>query len=101
MILLNKMNINLRVLQDFSIHAFGKKNTLQLSVDILNLPNLINSSWGVRKVASAAATSPLKLEGFDNGEPVFSFSGVKETFVDDVSLFSRWQMQIGLRYSFE
>jgi hypothetical protein len=95
-------NIDLRILQDFSIHAFGKKNTLQLSVDILNLPNLINSSWGVRKVASPAATSPLQLTGYDGaGKPIFSFNGVKETFVDDVSLFSRWQMQIGLRYTFD
>ena len=94
-------NIDLRILQDFTLQAFGKDNTFQLSLDILNVPNLINSSWGVRQVASPAATSPLELTGFDgNGEPIFNFSGVKETFVDDPSLFSRWQMQIGLRYMF-
>ncbi len=95
-------NMDMRILQDFSIQAFGKKNSLQLSIDILNLPNLLNSGWGVRQVASAAATSPLKLTGFDsNGEPIFSFSGVSKTFVDDPGLFSRWQMQIGLRYTFD
>jgi len=95
-------NLDLKIMQDFSVQAFGKKNTLQLSVDILNFPNLLNSSWGVRQVASPAATSPLKLDSFDsNGDPVFIFNGVKKTFVDDPSLFSRWRMQLGLRYFFE
>ena len=94
-------NIDLKILQDFSLQAFGKKNTFQVSLDILNVANLISSSWGVRQVASAAATSPLQLDSFgDDGEPIFNFSGVSETFVDDPGLFSRWQMQIGLRYIF-
>ncbi len=61
--------------------------------------HLLNSSWGVRKVASAAATSPLKLVRFDGtGAPVFNFTGPSQTFIDDASLLSRWQMQLGLRY---
>ena len=96
------VSLDLRILQDFTVQAFGKDNTLQLSIDVLNFPNLLSPSWGVRQVASAAATSPLSLDGFDgDGEPIFTFNGVKETFVDDPSLFSRWQMQIGLRYFFE
>jgi hypothetical protein len=96
------VSLDLRILQDFTIQAFGKDNTLQLSLDILNFPNLLSPSWGVRQVASAAATSPLVLDGFNgDGEPIFTFNGVKETFVDDPSLFSRWQMQVGLRYFFE
>lgn len=94
-------NIDLRILQDFSMHAFGKENTFQLSLDILNVANLISSSWGVRQVASASATSPLELVEFGtDGEPVFNFNGVTKTFVDDPGLFSRWQMQLGLRYMF-
>jgi hypothetical protein len=88
-------NLDLRILQDFvlSRHAF------QLSIDVLNVTNLINSAWGVRKVASAAATSPLTLTGFDvNGEPVFNFTGPAETYIDDPGLLSRWRAQIGLRY---
>ncbi len=102
------INLDLRILQDFTIKAFGKDNTFQLSLDILNFPNLISSSWGVRQVASAAATSPLSTVLDENGlvqynsenQPLVSFNGVQETFVDDPSLFSRWQMQIGLRYMF-
>jgi len=95
-------NIDLRILQDFSFMLVGKRHTFQLSVDILNVANLVNPDWGVRKVADIRATSPLQLVGFDsNGEPMFNFdTNVKETFVDDPSLFSRWQMQVGLRYFF-
>jgi len=87
-------NIDLRVLQDFNIRA----QTLTLSLDILNLANLINSDWGVRKVANPAATSPLALTGFDGaGEPIFDFTAPAATFIDDPSIFSRWQMQIGAK----
>ncbi len=103
-------NIDLRILQDFSFNMGNKKHTFQLSLDILNVPNLLNSNWGVRKVANSAATSPLELTRFDedpnnnipDGAPVFNFrNAAPQTFVDDPSIFSRWQMQLGLRYFFE
>ena len=92
-------NIDLRILQDISAPVMGN---LQISLDILNVGNLINSNWGVRQVASAAATSPLRFTGnFDaNGNPEFNFTGPEETYIDDPSLFSRWQIQLGVRYSF-
>ena len=100
--------MDLRILQDF---AFGDviRHNFQVSLDILNVGNLISSDWGVRKVAGAAATSPLRLvtDGsgvpqFDaNGGPVLQFTGPAETFIDDPSVFSRWRAQLGLRYFFE
>ncbi len=95
-------DIDLRVLQDFSLNMGGKRHTFQISLDVLNVANLLNSDWGVRKVASPAATSPLKLVGFDaNGAPEFNFIGPKSTFVDDPSELSRWRAQLGLRYFFD
>jgi hypothetical protein len=95
-------NLDLKILQDFGLRAGGNVHTFQLSVDILNLTNLINSDWGVRKVASASATSPLTLTRFDAaGNPVFNFTGPSETFIDDPGLFSRWRAQVGLRYFFQ
>ena len=101
-------NVDLRILQDF---AFGDvtRHNFQLSLDVLNVGNLISSKWGVRKAASAAATSPLRLvtdaggvPQFDvNGAPVLNFTGPSETFIDDPSVFSRWRAQLGLRYFFE
>lgn len=92
--------LDLRVLQDIAVPG-STGNTIQVTMDVLNALNLINSSWGVRKVADARATNPLTLERFDtDGTPVFSFSGVSETFVDSPTIASRWQIQFGLRYLF-
>jgi hypothetical protein len=92
-------NIDLRILQDLSIGGGARRHNFQLSVDMLNFANLFNSSWGVRKVANPAATSPLRLVDFDtSGAPRFNFTGPAETFIDNPSLFSRWRMQVGLRY---
>src|SRR6184192_4167392 len=92
-------DVDLRILQEFAIQTGAQRHGFELSLDILNVGHLLNSSWGVRKVASAAATSPLKLVRFDaTGAPVFNFTGPATTFIDDPSLLSRWQMQIGLRY---
>jgi hypothetical protein len=94
-------NIDLRILQDIALTRSGTKHGFQVSLDVLNVPNLINSDWGVRKVASAAATSPLSLVRFNSaGAPVFNFIGPAETFVDDPGLFSRWRAQLGIRYMF-
>jgi hypothetical protein len=94
-------NIDLRVLQDLALQAGGRRHALQVSLDILNVGNLINSDWGVRKVASASATSPLTLVDFAaGGAPRFKFTGPAQTYIDDPGLFSRWRAQIGLRYLF-
>lgn len=103
-------NIDFRFMQDFAFLLGGMRHTFQLSVDILNLPNLLSSEWGVRKIASSAATSPLigildenGLVQFDeDGKPLVNFNpNLKETYVDDPGVNSRWQMQIGLRYFFQ
>lgn len=96
-------NIDFRFMQDFAFFLSGMRHTFQLSVDILNLPNMLSSDWGVRKIASSAATTPLELAGFDsNGEPTFNYKGATTTtYVDDPGVNSRWQMQVGLRYFFQ
>jgi hypothetical protein len=92
----------LKILQDYTLNLRGRNHTFQWSLDILNFTNLLNSDWGVRKVASAAATSPLELVRFDDdGEPVFNYKGgATETFIDDPGLYSRWRIQTGFRYFF-
>ena len=89
-------NIDLKINNEFNIG--GRR--VDLSFDIMNVANLINSDWGVRKIANPAAKSPLTLTGWENNEPVFDFTGPKETFVNDLSEFSRWKMQVGVRISF-
>jgi hypothetical protein len=94
-------DVDVRVMQDLVVGRAGKVHTLQLSLDVLNVGNLLNSSWGVRKVASSAATSPLTLVRFNaSGAPVFNFTGPARTYIDDPDLLSRWRAQIGVRYFF-
>ena len=102
-------NLDLRILQDLGMFRSGSRShTLQLSLDVMNVFSLLNSDWGVRKVASPAATSPLRLQVDENGAPVFdasgapvlNFTGPATTFIDDPDLLSRWRAQLGLRYYF-
>lgn len=87
-------SLDVRILQDVRVRG----QTVQISLDILNVGNLLNSAWGVRKIASPAATSPLRLVEFDGtGEPVFEFTGPDRTFMSDPGVFSRWRIQMGAR----
>jgi hypothetical protein len=94
-------NIDFRFMQDFNFKTGSMNHTVQLSFDILNVPSLL-SIGGVRKIASSAATNPISLVEFDAaGNPVFNFNpSLKETYIDDPGISSRWQMQLGLRYFF-
>jgi hypothetical protein len=92
--------IDLRYMHDFNFEVAGKVNTVQLSFDILNVGNMISSNWGVRKLANTL--TPLKVNGVDyNGTPWLQFNpDLKESYVDDFSVRSKWQIQFGLRYIF-
>ena len=101
-------NLDLRILQDVAFRVGGTPQRVQLSLDILNVANLLNSEWGVRKVARSSATSPLSLVGFEENAdetltPVFNYVGPSAeqgTFIDDPNISSRWRMQIGIKYIF-
>jgi hypothetical protein len=77
-------------------------NSIQLSLDILNLGNLISSKWGVREVATfTGLAQPIAVSVDANGAPTYNFdAALKSTFQNDFSLNSRWQAQLGLRYNF-
>ncbi len=101
--------LDFRFLQDFYFKVSGKKNTLQLSVDIINLPNLLSSDWGINQqyVGSNLQVTPLKFEGRDaaTGKAIVSMnkSGsdyLKTAFQDPTSVSSTWNLQLGLRYIF-
>ncbi len=96
-------NFDLRILQDIHFGSGSGRHLIQVSLDILNLGNFLNSDWGVREVANTGATAPLIfVRNNEQDEPVFQYPGTTDsTFVDDVSLASRWQAQLGLRYVFK
>ncbi len=91
---------DIRLAQDFEFNIKGKENKFQLTFDLLNAGNLINSEWGVRQYARTY--TPITVDGVDaNNVPTFTFDpDLKESYVDDVSINSKWQLQIGFRYIF-
>jgi hypothetical protein len=94
--------VDVRILQDLSLAVGAKQHTMQITFDLMNAANLLNSDWGVRKVASASATSPLRLAGFNTaGAPTFNFTGPSATYIDDPDVLSRWRAQLGVRYFFQ
>lgn len=92
--------IDLRFMQDFKFKVGKKVNKIQLSIDVINFGNMLNSNWGVYKLPRT--NTPITVQGIDNsGVPYFSFdTNLKESYIQDVSINSKWQMQIGIRYIF-
>jgi Carboxypeptidase regulatory-like domain len=90
---------DVRLGQEF---ALPNKQSIQITLDILNAGNLISSSWGVRQFASQTGLNqPLAVNVDSKGFPTYTFDATqKSTFFNDFSLASRWQMQLGLRYTF-
>ena len=106
---------DLRLLQDFYLtQPNGKRHTLQFSLDLFNLGNLINSAWGKRYFGSSNGIELIEFEGFQEDAqgnetliPTYSFQPFQndDPFygrLDDRGVISsRWQMQLGLRYIFQ
>lgn len=94
--------LDAKILQDFSIlTGSGKRNTLQLSLDIQNLGNLLNRSWGNRQLVGNNRLIEAAYLAAQPDVPTFTFRGGNQTFYIDPSLTSRWRAQVGVRYIFD
>ena len=101
---------DLKVLQDFYITTgSGRRHTLQVSLDVFNLSNLLNNDWGRRYFVGSSdnryITQLLQFEGFEEGtnRPVYSFNDPGDPWEVNQSPTaegSRWAAQVGVRYSF-
>jgi hypothetical protein len=94
---------DLKVMQDYNFKvssAATKTNTIQFSIDVLNLGNLINSDWGLVQVPTSV--QPIGVSVNQTTKiPTYTFNGTQtKTFNYDASLLSRWQAQFGVRYIF-
>ena len=110
--------MDLNVTQDFFItsNKGRDRHTLRLSVDIVNVGNLLNKNWGTYQIPSAGTGNGVLNVGIikfdkmdiDKTTPIYSFpyhivssqTPYTNSFKPDVSILSRWQMQIGIRYIF-
>jgi hypothetical protein len=93
---------------DFTLRIGNTTNTLQLNLDIKNLLNLFNSSWGVTKYlnpAFGADARILSYEGPDaEGYPTFSTPKTVNAntvlFVPNHAIGQCWYASIGIKYLF-
>jgi outer membrane receptor protein involved in Fe transport len=96
---------DLKLAQNFSLKSGKTVHTLQVSLDILNVGNLLNNTWGVYKNMLPAKNGQiLKYEGKDaNNVPSYSFFSkeqIEETFARYNNVDQTWKLQLGVRYIF-
>jgi hypothetical protein len=105
---------DVRLLQDIFTNIGKDRHTLQLSVDIMNAGNMINSDWGVRQELNTGSQynyALLKVASVSAaGVPTFQMQTVKDEagktvlpatpFRNWFGTGNTWSMQVGLRYTF-
>jgi carboxypeptidase family protein len=106
-------HLDMNVTQDIYFFTKGEggtkdKHTLRIEMDMINVGNFLNRNWGLAKLQTTS--SPLTFEGMaaDGKTPSFSFPFIDaanqvplvNSFANSTSIFSRWQMQIGIKYLF-
>ncbi len=98
--------VDLKFAQEFTFTIGKKKHTFELTADMFNFTNFLNKNWGKRYFTNNDQVQLLRLVGNvpANAAPAFSYNpatGNTINQVDDVGLnSSRWQMQTGVRYTF-
>lgn len=107
-------DLNLRILQDFKLKTGNKTNTLQVSVDVTNLLNLVNKDWGYNYAYNFGTFQDQALlglpsssnntggESYQQSNPKYTFNpaGPTKASQPDYSTSSTWGIQLGLRYIF-
>ncbi len=95
--------------QDFFVNIKGKRNTIQLMANVLNVGNLLNNKWGVGYVVNS--TQPLNYRRVDAaGKPVYRLNNlgvadgktnkIVESYSRRASIGDVWSAQLGIRYIF-
>lgn len=90
--------VDFKLNQDFFLKVGGKRNTLQVGVDIKNIANLLNHEWGLYKQVNNTS-----LLGYSNGAFTMNKNGntkLTETYGDFQSLKSTYSIQFSVRYIF-
>ncbi len=97
--------IDLSVVQEFYVSVGGKKNKLQVRADIFNFGNMLTDKWGVGD--RFVNNSPLTFRSINAaGEPVYRLAANtdgtfnQKTYIQSAGLGDVWQMQLGVRYTF-
>jgi len=98
-------SVDLRLSQDIRFPGAKNDHNLQLTLDVVNFGNLLNKNWGKYYFVPNLNNQNVYLMAYRAGRavggiPTFSFDPLPSTPYQIDDLQSRWQMQLGLRYSF-
>lgn len=98
---------DLKIVQDLFTQVGGKKNTIQLSVDVMNVGALLNKNWGKQYSGSTSywdnSSRPIIFDSYQQGTniPQYRMANLQDNKPYTVSNFtSRWSAQLGVRYIF-
>lgn len=99
-----------KFLQDIFTNIGKNKHTLQLSLDVINVGNLLSSKWGLRQEIISASNTPLRRASVTaDGVPTFTLTPVLDggkyvmptkQFRDITTTSTTWSMLLGVRYLF-
>jgi hypothetical protein len=100
---------DVKLMQDFFVNVKGKRNTIQVSLDVLNIANLFSRHWGLQQsyrmgniltmtnasslVAGGTVKPTYRLNPYNN-------TMITNTFTNNISYSSTYSMQLGIRYIF-
>ena len=92
--------LDMKFMQDFYLNMGGKRNTLQFGVDIKNVLNLLNSSWGIYK-----SVNNTSLLSYDTKKETYNFQKngkdlLKDTYSNYKGFGSTYSIQFSIRYIF-
>jgi len=99
--------LDLAIKQNFGTDLGGRLHKFQLSLDIFNLPNFINNSWGTNFTIPGDFNNYFlyEFEGYadDGTTPTFTYrdSDLGNDRFNIAPLSSRWRMRLGFRYIFD
>ena len=105
-------DLDLNITQDIYFNTKCKnevdRHTLRVTLDLINVGNFLNRNWGLQKLQNTS--TPLTFEGMaaDGKTPLFSFPYADATnfvplvnsYSNNTTIVSRWQMQFGIKYLF-
>ena len=105
--------LDARIAKTFKKTIGKTTHNFELSANVNNILNMINSSWGLYKYScygNTNAIAPLKVDHFDDNTPVYSMNKIKvgEEFVYPTETYTEtfinsnqcWALMFGLKYSF-
>ncbi|MDQ3142681.1 MAG: TonB-dependent receptor [Bacteroidota bacterium] len=106
--------LDLAIKQDIGFNISGRTHTFQISADIFNLANLLNSEWGVRYAVPGNDFNNFTLYTFEKlvadpnnagkvTKPTFSYRGGTQAGKEGLDISngsSRYEMRLGVRYIF-